>query len=134
MIAAARGVQRGRGPFGLFGHFQRCEAMRKENALIGYAFCKKARARSGRWVGDGAAAVSVRRGADEREPTACKPAAPVRPSGSSINPEGRTRAEGLLLCQSVLVAEAFGKRRHVAADLFIGDLRVDLGGLDIRMP
>lgn len=57
----------------------------------------------------------------------------MRPSGSSINPEGRTRAEGLLLCQSVLVAEAFGKRRHVAADLFIGDLRVDLGGLDIRM-
>ena len=39
----------------------------------------------------------------------------------------------MLLCQPVLVAEAFGKRRHVAADLFIGDLRVDLGGLDIRM-
>ena len=47
--------------------------MRKENALIGYAFCKKARARSGRSVGDGAAVVSVSRGADEREPTARKP-------------------------------------------------------------
>lgn len=43
-------------------------------------------------------------------------------------------ADGLLLRQSVLVAEAFGMRRHVAAYLFIGDLRVDLGGLDIRMP
>ena len=67
------GVQRGRGPFGLLGHFQRCGAMRKENALIGYAFCKKARARSGRWVSDSAAAVSVSREADEREPTARKP-------------------------------------------------------------
>lgn len=47
--------------------------MRKENALIGYAFCKKARARSGRWVSDSAAAVSVSREADEREPTARKP-------------------------------------------------------------
>ena len=46
----------------LMGHFQRCGAMRKENALIGYAFCKKARARSGRWVGDGAAVMSVSRG------------------------------------------------------------------------
>ena len=70
---------------------------------------------------------------DEREPTARKPAAPVRLSGSSINPEGRIGAEGLLLRQTVFVAEAFGERRHVAAYLFIGDLRVDLGGLDVRM-
>jgi len=61
-VAAARGVQRGRGPFGLLGHFQRCGAMREENALIGYAFCKKARVRSGRSVGDGAAVMSVSRG------------------------------------------------------------------------
>ena len=47
--------------------------MRKENALIGYAFCKKARARSGRSMGDGAGVVSVSRGADERDPTARKP-------------------------------------------------------------
>ena len=59
---------------------------------------------------------------DERKPTARKPAALVRPEGSSVNPEGRTRAEGLLLRQTVFVAEAFGKRRHVAAYLFIGDL------------
>ena len=58
----------------------------------------------------------------------------MRPEGSSVNPEGRTRAEGLLLRQTVFVAEAFGERRHVAAYLFIGDLRVDLGGLDVRMP
>ena len=70
---------------------------------------------------------------DEREPTARKPAAPVRPSGSSINPEGRIGAEGLLLRQTVFVAEAFGERRHVAAYLFIGDLRVNLGGLDVRV-
>lgn len=69
----------------------------------------------------------------EREPTARKPFAPVRPAGSSINPEGRIGAEGLLFRQPVLVAEAFGKRRHIAAYLFIGDLRVDLGGLDVRM-
>lgn len=60
--------------------------------------------------------------------------APVCAEGSSINPEGRTGADGLLLRQSVFVAEAFGERRHVAAYLFIGDLRVDLGGLDVRMP
>ena len=108
--------------------------MRKENALIGYAFCKKARARSGRSVGDGAAVMSVSRGADERKPTARKPAAPVRPSGSSINPEGRIGAEGLLLRQTVLVAQTLGKSRHVAAYLFIGDLRVNLGGLDVRVP
>ena len=58
----------------------------------------------------------------------------MRPAGSSKNPKGRTGAEGLLLRQSVLVAETFGERRHVAAYLFIGDLRVDLGGLDVRMP
>ena len=57
-----KGCPEGRRPFGLMGHFQRCGAMRKENALIGYAFCKKARARSGRWVGDGAAVMSVSRG------------------------------------------------------------------------
>ena len=108
--------------------------MRKENALIGYAFCKKARARSGRWVDDGAAVVSVSRGTPMKENRRPASPCPVRPAGSTINPEGRARAEGLLLRQSVLVAEAFGKRRHVAADLFIGDLRVDLGGLDIRMP
>ena len=72
--------------------------------------------------------------ADEREPTARKPFAPVRPAGSSKNPKGRTGAEGLLLRQSVFVAEAFGKRRHVAAYLFIGDLRVNLGGENIGVP
>ena len=105
--------------------------MRKENALIDYAFCKKARARSGRRVGDGTAVMSVSRGADEREPTAHKPTTSVRPSGSSVNPEGRIGAEGLLLRQPVFVAEAFGERRHVAAYLFIGDLRVDLGSKNI---
>lgn len=70
---------------------------------------------------------------DEREPTARKPAAPVRLSGSSINPEGRIGAEGLLLRQTVLVAQTLGKSRHVAAYLFIGDLRVNLGGLDVRV-
>ena len=58
----------------------------------------------------------------------------MRPEGSSVNPEGRTRAEGLLLRQTVFVAEAFGERRHVAAYLFIGDLRVDLGGENIGVP
>ena len=58
----------------------------------------------------------------------------MRPEGSSENPIGRTRAYGLLLRQTVFVAQTFGKRRHVAAYLFIGDLRVNLGGLDVRMP
>lgn len=53
------GCPEGQSPFDLLGHFQRCEAIRKENALIGYAFCKKAWARSGRWAGDGAAVVPV---------------------------------------------------------------------------
>lgn len=57
----------------------------------------------------------------------------MRPLGFLEDPAGRTGAEGLLFRQPVLVAKAFGKRRHVAAYLFIGDLRVDLGGLDIRM-
>lgn len=59
---------------------------------------------------------------------------PCAPGGILRKSRRRTRAEGLLLRQTVFVAEAFGERRHVAAYLFIGDLRVDLGGLDVRMP
>lgn len=73
MVAAARGVQRGEAPLAYWGIFSVAEQCGEKNALIGYAFCKKARARSGRSVGDGAAVVSVSRGADEREPTARKP-------------------------------------------------------------
>ena len=58
----------------------------------------------------------------------------MRPEGSPENPIGRTRAYGLLLRQTVFVAQTFGKRRHVAAYLFIGDLRIDLGGENIGVP
>lgn len=93
--AAARGGQRGRGPFGLLGHFQRCEAMRKENALIGYAFCKKARARSGRSLGDSAAVVSVSRGGEpmkeNRRPGSPCPCAPggILPKSHRAHKGGR---------------------------------------------
>lgn len=69
---------------------------------------------------------------EKRQPAS--PFAPVRPEGSSENPIGRTGAERLLFRQPVLVAQTLGKCRHVAAYLFIGDLRVNLGGLDVRMP
>lgn len=82
--------------------------MRKENALIGYAFCKKARARSGRSVGDGAGVVSVSRGADEREPTARKPAAPLRPERSRLISQGalgRMTLQRHILCDGLHIPQ-----------------------------
>lgn len=70
----------------------------------------------------------------ESEPTIRKPFASVRPAGSSKNPKGRTGAEGLLFRQPVFVAQTLGKYRHVTAYLFIGDLRVNLGGENIGVP
>ena len=46
-------------------------------------------------MGDGAAVVSVSRGTPMKENRRPASPCPVRPAGSSINPEGRTRAEGL---------------------------------------
>lgn len=98
--------------------------MRKENALIGYAFCKKARARSGRSVGDGAAVVSVSRGADEREPTARKPAAPLRPERSRLISQGalgRMTLQRHILCDSLHIPQ---DRRIKNPGIVAGHLRI----------
>ena len=86
-----RGVQRGEAPLPYWGIFSVSKTCGSENSLISYAFCKKARARSGRVVDDDAVVMPVgRRNLRERsdDPKAC---APVRPEGSSRNPIGRTR-------------------------------------------
>ena len=48
-----RGVQRGGAPLPYWEIFSVSKTCGSENSLISYAFCKKARARSGRMVGDG---------------------------------------------------------------------------------
>ena len=50
--------------------------------------------------------------ADESEPTARKPFAPLRPAGSSKNPKGRTGAKG---CYSA--SRYLSPRRSVSADM-----------------
>lgn len=81
--------------------------MRKENALIGYAFCKKARARSGRSVGDGAGDLSVcklrehynqpifgGRMNSEKSDDARLPAAPLCPERSHLISQGALGRKG----------------------------------------
>ena len=76
------------------------------------------------------------------EPTARKPAAPLRPEGSSENPIGRTRAEGLFLhslflislCEAVLFGIDTSHFVETLCQHIVRDFSVNLGGLDIGMP